>query len=247
MPARNFIGTSGYDYRHWWDGVFYPREIPQKKWLQFYSKKFNSVELNVSFYRLPTKQTFESWYERTPGDFVFSVKGSRFITHVKKLTNCEEPLNLFFENARDLKEKLGVVLWQLPPNLHFNSDKLATFCRLLMQNETAREHRHAFEFRHQSWFCDEVYELLRRFNFSLCIAHSARWPYDEIVTADYVYLRFHGGEMLYGSNYSEEELANWASRAKVWLSEGKDIYAYFNNDAYGYAVVNALRFRELLG
>jgi uncharacterized protein YecE (DUF72 family) len=155
-------------------------------------------------------------------------------------------LKLFFENASALEKKLGIVLWQLPPNLHVNREKLEGFCELLAQNKIAKNTRHAFEFRHKTWFCKEIYEILRKYKFSLCVAHSNRWPYEEVGTADYVYLRFHGGEILYGSNYSDEELEGWAEKAKDWLSEGRDIYAYFNNDAYGYAVYNALKFRELL-
>lgn len=245
MP-RVFVGTSGYNYQHWWDGVFYPSNVPQRKWLEYYAQHFDSVELNVSFYRLPKKSVFEGWRRRTPEKFVFAVKGSRFITHVKKLGDCEEPLKLFFENARVLEEKLGIVLWQLPPNLHVNREKLEGFCELLERNEIARNTRHAFEFRHKTWFCDEVYEILRRYKFSLCVAHSNRWPYEEVVTTDHVYLRFHGGEILYGSNYSDEELEGWAEKARNWLNGERDIYAYFNNDAYGYAVYNALKFRELL-
>ncbi len=245
MP-KVLVGTSGYNYQHWWDGVFYPSDIPQRKWLEYYAQHLDSVELNVSFYRLPKKSVFEGWHRRTPENFIFAVKGSRFITHVKKLNDCEEPLKLFFENASGLGEKLGIVLWQLPPGLHVNEKRLEEFCGLLAQNEFSRNTRHAFEFRHKSWFCDKVYEILRRYKFSLCVAHSNRWPYEKVVTADYVYLRFHGGEILYGSNYSDEELEGWAEKAKDWLSEGRDIYAYFNNDAYGYAVYNALKFGELL-
>ncbi len=246
MSSQVSIGTSGYSYKHWGNGVFYPPKVPQRKWLEHYAKNFNSVELNVSFYRLPKRQTFESWYDRTPEEFVVAVKGNRFITHVKKLHDCQDPLDIFFKNASGLKEKLGIVLWQLPPNLHLNGERLEEFCKLLARDKTARKSRHAFEFRHQSWLCSEVYELLKEFNFSLCIAHSTRWPYEELIVADYVYLRFHGGETLYGSNYSDGELQGWASKARVWLDDKKDIYAYFNNDAYGYAVFNALKLRKLL-
>ncbi|MDI6689116.1 MAG: DUF72 domain-containing protein [Actinomycetota bacterium] len=244
--TKVFVGTSGYNYLHWWNGVFYPPDVPQRKWLEFYAQHFDTVELNVSFYRLPKRKVFEGWRNRTPNNFIFAVKGSRFITHVKKLAGCEDPLKLFFDNASGLKEKLGIVLWQLPPGLHMNEERLEEFCGLLAQNEIARNTRHAFEFRHKSWFCDEIYELLSKYNFSLCVAHSNRWPFVEISTADFVYLRFHGGEILYGSNYSDGELKGWSSEAKKWLHEGRDIYAYFNNDAYGFAVYNALKLRELI-
>lgn len=246
MLSKIFVGTSGYSYKHWSDGVFYPPKLPQGKWLEHYAQAFNTVELNVTFYRLPNKRTFEGWYKRTPGEFVFIAKGSRFITHVKKLKDCEEPLKIFFENVKGLKEKLGVVLWQLPPGLHLDVGRLEDFCRLLNDSKVARMVRHGFEFRHQSWFGKEIYDLLEGFRFSLCVAHSSRWPCVEKATADFVYLRFHGGQILYSSDYSEEELKDWASKARGWLEQGRDVYAYFNNDAYGFAVKNAFRFRELL-
>lgn len=243
---KALIGTSGYSYSHWWDGVFYPADVPQKKWLEFYANSFDTVELNVSFYRLPKRETFDGWRKRTPASFVFAVKGSRFITHIKKLKDCQEPLSLFFDHAGALGEKLGCVLWQLPPNLHADRDKLAGFCKLLKRADVPKGTRQAFEFRHQSWFTEEIYQVLRENNFSLCIAHSTRWPYQEVTTADFIYLRFHGGEVLYGSNYSDKELAEWASKARRWLGEGKDIFAYFNNDAHGYAVDNAIKLRTLI-
>lgn len=246
MAGRVLIGTSGYSYLHWWNGVFYPLDVPQRRWLEFYAQSFDTVELNVSFYRLPKREAFESWHDRTPENFVFAIKGSRFITHVKKLKNCQEPLALFFDHADGLKEKLKVVLWQLPARLHVDTERLKDFCNMLKESETPPNTRHAFEFRHESWFDDSVYDILKKYNFSLCVAHSNRWPCEEVTTTDLVYLRFHGGEILYGSNYAEEELQEWAGKARKWLEEGRDIYAYFNNDAYGYAVFNAGRFRELI-
>ncbi len=241
-----YIGTSGFNYKHWSNGVFYPEDIPQRKWLEYYVEHFNTVELNVSFYRLPKKSVFEGWRERTPEDFVFAIKGSRFITHIKKLKDCEAPIELFFNNARGLKEKLGVVLWQLPPNLHADVEKLEKFCGLLKKNRVAKGTKQVFEFRHDSWFCEKIYGVLRRHNFSLCIAHSRRWPYKEVATADYVYVRFHGGDVLYGSNYSDEELKTWASKIRRWSNEASGVFIYFNNDACGYAVHNAKKLRELL-
>lgn len=238
------IGTSGYSYNHWWDGVFYPIDVKPGKWLEYYAKYFNSVELNVSFYRLPKKETFEGWRRRTPKDFRFVAKGSRFITHIKKLKDIEEPLEIFFENASGLEKKLAMVLWQLPPGMRVDIKKLEKFCKSLKKYKKIRQ---AFEFRNISWFCEEVYEILHKHNFSLCIAHSGRWPVVEELTADFVYLRFHGGgDVLYSSNYTEKELKDWATKVKKWLKEGRDIYAYFNNDAYGYAVKNALRLKELI-
>jgi uncharacterized protein YecE (DUF72 family) len=204
------------------------------------------VELNVTFYRLPQESTFMGWYKRVPEDFLFVIKGSCFITHIKKLRDCEEPLETFLNHAQHLKEKLGIILWQLPPGTQINIERLTRFCTLLSRFKVSRQVRHVFEFRHKSWYCEETYHLLRECKFSLCIAHSSRWPQVKVSTADFIYLRFHGGEVLYGSDYSEEELQRWASEAKHYLKEGKDIFAYFNNDAYGFAVKNALRFKELV-
>lgn len=246
MSGQILVGTSGYNYRHWGGGLFYPRKIPQREWLEYYARNFRSVELNVTFYRLPHKNIFEGWYNRTDKGFVFAIKGSRYITHIKKLNDCKEPLAVFFQNARGLKEKLSIILWQLPPNYHLNTERIENFCRLLREVEVAKKCRHTFEFRHESWFCPEVYNVLKEYDISICIAHSSRWPYREIITANYIYLRFHGGETLYGSKYTDEELKQWASKAKQWADDNRDVYAYFNNDAQGYAVFNALKFRELL-
>lgn len=196
----------------------------------------------MTFYRLPQKSAFKSWYKRTPESFRFVAKGSRFITHIKKLLKVEDALKQFFEFAQELKEKLAVVLWQLPPGMKVNLERLESFCHFLRKHKI----RQVFEFRHPSWFNEDVYSILKKYNFSLCIAHSPDWPLEEVITADFVYLRFHGGQSLYGSNYSDEELISWAKKAKAWLKEGLDFYAYFNNDAYGYAIKNALKLKELL-
>lgn len=234
------IGTSGWNYSHWADGVFYPKGLSQSKWLEYYTKFFNSVELNVTFYRLVKKQTFQNWRKGTPQNFYFIAKGSRFITHIKKLSTPEEPLGLFMDNACELKEKLVAILWQLPPSFKKDLKRLETFLKLVKKTPI----RQAFEFRNNTWFNKEVYQLLKKYNTCLCIAHSNRFPCVKEVTSDFLYLRFHGQESLYSSNYSDKELKEWAGFAKQFKS--KDIFAFFNNDAYGYAVKNALKFRELL-
>lgn len=241
-----YIGTSGYNYPHWGEGVFYPPHLPQNKWLEYYARFFPTVELNVTFYRLPQEKTFVNWYLRTPENFHFVLKGSRFITHVKKLKDSKEPLSLFLERAGNLKEKLRIILWQFPPAFPVDMEKLGNFARLLSSATDSPRVNHAFEFRHPSWFTSQVYDLLRSHNFSLCIAHSKRWPLALEITADFIYLRFHGGEVLYGSNYSEEELREWAGRIRAWRKGGREIYAFFNNDAHGFAVKNGLRLGELV-
>lgn len=245
--AKVHIGTSGFNYSHWKDGVFYPKDLVQAKWLSFYASKFNSVELNVTFYRLPKRSVFGKWQSQTSRDFTFAVKGSRFITHVKKLKNVKDPVKIFFSEAQGLGQKLSVVLWQLPGNLRVNVEKLEDLAKILSRDKVAAGVRQAFEFRHESWFCGDIYKVLKKYNFALCIAHSNAWPSVEVVTADYVYLRFHGGRILFTSNYSKKELGVWAKKINKWISEGKDVYAYFNNDAMGYAIDNARTLGRLVG
>lgn len=241
---RIHIGTSGYNYDHW-QGVFYPEDLAQNKWLEFYVKHFKTVELNVTFYRLPQESAFKSWHRRTPADFLFVLKGSRFISHIKKLRDVKEATELFFKRAKLLKEKLSVVLWQFPSQFKLktqnskliknNLDKFKTFLKLL----TRYKIRQAFEFRDESWFCDEIYDLLRKYNYALVFADSPRYPLVEKITADFVYVRFHGSKELFSSNYTKSELRNWAKKIKRWQKQKLDIFCYFNNDAQGYAVKNA--------
>ncbi len=242
MKNKIFIGTSGYLYQHWRE-IFYPKDLSPSKWLEFYCQNFDTVELNVTFYRLPSQRVFESWHKRAPQDFTFAVKGSRFITHIKKLKEIKNPLELFFSRTENLKEKLGVVLWQFPSNFKVGIEKLEKFLVLCSKFKVGRQ---AMEFRHQSWFSKEVYDLLKKYNVALVIPDSPHWPSVEEITADFTYLRFHGGRELYGSNYSSKELKNWASKIKRWQRQNLDIYAYFNNDAYGYALKNAKALKKLV-
>jgi len=245
--VKFYIGTSGYSYGHWKNGVFYPPGLKDNQMLEFYAQHFNTVELNVTFYRMVGEGVFKSWYKRTPKDFKFVVKGTRIITHLKKLKDYEDTLNLFMNLVSNLKEKLSLILWQFPPSFRYDEGKLLPFMKRLKKG-LASKYLHAFEFRHRSCFNEELYELLRRFNYCLCIADSPRWPLEEVITADFLYLRFHGGRILYGSEYSEEELKQWAKKVRKWLKEHeiKLVFAYFNNDAYGFAVKNAFTFRNLL-
>ncbi|MBC7326649.1 DUF72 domain-containing protein [bacterium] len=264
MRGKAFVGTSGYSYGHWIE-VFYPRSVPQTKWLEYYSRFFNTVELNVTFYRLPSVSMFQSWRKRSPADFSFALKGSRFITHIKKLADCREPIEIFFQRVETLGEKAKVILWQLPPRFKVDIERLEKFCSLLSTNPLAVKYRHAFEFREKTWFCNEVYEILRRHGYALALAD---WPFilelrdkpQEVgiikykapkieveETANFLYIRRHGAVALYASNYSDEELQRDAVYILDWLNQGKDVYIYFNNDAYGYAVRNALTLKKFLG
>ena len=203
---------------------------------------FNTVELNVTFYRLVQDRTFHNWYAKTPKNFRFGVKGSRFITHIKRLKNIEDSLTLFINKAACLKDKLASVLWQLPPSYKKDLKRLEIFLRLLDKTGL----RQVFEFRNESWFDEEVYALLRKYNACLCIAHSAgRFPCIKVTTADFVYLRFHGAsDALYSSDYSDRELKVWADFVRI--HKRRDILVFFNNDSSGFAVKNALRFKDML-
>lgn len=234
------VGTSGWHYRHWRE-VFYPPDLKTGDWLGYYSGSFDTVEINNSFYRLPSRANFESWEEQTPSTFIFAVKASRFITHVKKLKDPQEPISRLLENAEGLGGKLGPFLFQLPPRWKKNAARLEEFLEML-----PARHRYVFEFRDDSWLHDEVYDLLEEANCSLCIASSPSFPQSRRVTADFVFLRFHGGEDLYASRYTRKDLKSWSTFAASLLDEGRDVFAYFNNDAFGYALEDAGAFRELV-
>lgn len=231
MASRFWIGTSGFSYPHWRER-FYPRGLPSSRWLPFYASHFPTVELNVTFYRLPKEGAFEKWRQETPPGFRFAVKASRFITHLKKLKGIEEALETFIGRARFLGHKLGPILYQLPPNLHRNDDLLEDFLRLLPADLD-----HAFEFRHSSWLKPEVFDLLRRHGAGFCAMHLVGLPCPVVATASFAYLRFHGSEGLYYGCYSDEELRQWAEKI-AGLGVGR-VYAYFNNDADAHAVHNA--------
>jgi len=243
--AHFYSGTSGYNYSHW-RGRFYPRDLPSRDRLAYYAGEFDSVELNVTFYRLPLARTFAAWRGSTPPGFVFAVKGSRTVTHLKRLSGAEEAAEKFFERASELGDKLAAVLWQLPPGLKGEVARLEPFLALLRNHPVAGRVRQAFEFRHPSWFNPEVYRLLRGYGAGLCVADGPRWPLVKEVTADFVYVRFHGSRKLYASCYTEEELSAWAQDIAGWLARGLDVFAYFNNDAEGYALANARRLRDLV-
>ena len=233
------IGTSGWTYPHW-VRLFYPVDWPKSRWLEYYIEHFDTVELNASFYRLPLFKTFENWKARTPDRFIWALKANKYITHIKRLKEPEEPLERFYAAASGLKEKLGPILFQLPPSMRFETERFKGFCRCLDSSQ-----RHALEVRHPSWISDELFSLLEQYNIAFCIADTAgRYPYHEVVTADFVYVRLHGSTKLYASNYSEEELQMWARKIEGW---GKDTYLYFDNDFGGYAVRNAIRLKEILG
>lgn len=235
------IGCSGFSYNDW-VGNFYPPELPIKERLKFYSTYFNTVEINTTFYRVPIPETFEKWYQTTPTDFCFSLKGNRYITHYKKLLGFEEPLVDFYDSTIRLFEKLSVILWQFPPGFTKNIDRLSLFIKIL----NIFPFKTAFEFRHESWLCDEVFNLCYEHNVSLCMADWPDFIDDLPVTADFVYIRRHGKSGSYNTCYNSSELENDARRIFKYLKENKDVYFYFNNDYLGYAPKNARELQNLL-
>ena len=235
-----WIGTSGWVYPYW-RGVFYPPKMPIARWLPYYADHFPTVELNNSFYRLPSEQAFAQWRDQTPPGFRFAVKASRYLTHMKKLRDVQEPLALFLSRARQLGPKLGPILYQLPPFWNVDLDRLRDFLALL-----PRDVQHVMEFRNATWLKEEVFALLEKAGVGLCIVSLPNYPLVLRATASFVYLRMHGSEVLYSSSYQETELQWWAERMESYLAEGREVYVYFNNDAFGYAVQNAFRLHEIL-
>lgn len=240
MPETR-IGCSGFSYKHWKE-VFYPRGLTERKWLEFYSSVFSTVELNVTFYRLPASSSFQLWYRETPPGFLFAVKGSRYITHIKRLVDAAEPLEKYFEAASFLKDKLAVVLWQFPPSFKLNLDRLAAFMQLLKKYPF----RHSFEFRNETWLAPSVVDLCREHNAALCMADSPEYINDLPLTSDFVYIRRHGHTPDHSGNYSKKQLEQDALRIRSYRKAGKDIFIYFNNDPHGYAPANARQLNELL-
>jgi len=240
MAERLHVGTSGWMYKHW-RAVFYPADLPQARWFDFYAQHFGTVEVNNTFYRLPQAETFEAWREQAPAGFVYTVKASRYITHLKKLKDAAEPLARFLERARHLGGHLGPVLYQLPPNWNRNLERLGAFLELLPADLL-----HVFEFRHPSWFAEETFALLEQHGVGFAITDLPGLDGPVRATGRLAYLRFHGPERPYEGSYSDEELRQWAGRIGRFLRSGQPTYVYFNNDAHGYAPRNALRLRELM-
>jgi len=236
-----YIGTSGWAYKHW-RGIFYPPGVAQAKWLEFYSQHFSTVELNNSFYQLPSEKAFAGWRERMSPGFVYAVKVSRLITHFKKLRNVEAALETFLSRARILGEKLGPLLYQLPPSMPRNEALLESFLRLLPTDLS-----HVFEFRHESWFDEGVFALLQKHNIGFCIFDMPGLTTPVVATADFAYIRFHGSSAMYESCYSDAELEEWARRVGQ-LGQGlNSVYIYFNNDTEAFAVSNAKTLAGQLG
>lgn len=240
MAPKYYVGTSGFSYPHW-RGIFYPAKLPQSRWLEYYATEFSTVELNNSFYRLPSERAFQGWRTRTPEGFIFAVKASRFITHLRRLRQVQAPLETFLSRARHLNEKLGPILYQLPPNMPRDKDLLEGFLSILPQGL-----QHVLEFRNQSWYEEGVHRLLRQHNVAFCVHDMSKLESPVLTTADFAYFRFHGPTGRYAGRYTDEMLQEWAQRIRQVSPDLKVIYVYFNNDVAGYAVKNAMTLGQLL-
>jgi uncharacterized protein YecE (DUF72 family) len=239
MKPAIHIGTSGWNYAHW-KGLFYDGHQPRNKWLEFYAHRFSTVEVNATFYHLPRPETIEHWINNTPDGFIWSVKASRYITHVKKLRDPQSPLERFYGIAEKFGNKLGPILFQLPPSLRYNEAVLSEFCNYLRTGL-----RYVFEVRHPDWLKEEALVQLKEHGIAFCISDTAgRFPSAEAITADFIYIRLHGSQVLYGSEYTEGELVTWAEKIRNWKRE---TFVYFDNDAFAYAPKNAQRLKEILG
>lgn len=244
MKGKIHIGTSGWSYKHW-KNIFYPPKLKPTEWIHFYSDHFNTTEINGSFYKLPTTETVIEWTKKVPKDFLFCPKMSRFLTHMKKLNEPEEPLERFFGIFEPMKKMMGPVLLQLPAILKFNYDKADHLYRL-MKNKY-RKYDFVMEIRHDSWLQEESLTLMTKYDIGLVISQSGeQFPYSEMVTAKNIYVRFHGPHQLYASSYSNEMLKDFAKKFKKWEREGHVIWAFFNNDVHGYAIEDAKRLIKML-
>ena len=240
MEKRLFIGTSGWIYKDW-KGVFYPEDLKKGEELNYYSKFFNTTEINSTFYRLPFENMVKGWYRKTPPQFSFAIKVSRKVTHIQRLKDCKEILDDFFQRLSLLKEKASIFLYQLPPSLKLDLELLKDFLEILPP-----EHRHVIEFRNKSWFVDNTYSLLKEKNVGFCIVSAPKLDTILEATSDFVYIRMHGKEGWYRYFYSDEELKWWSDVINRFLEEGKTVFCYFNNDYQGNAVKNATKLKELL-
>jgi uncharacterized protein YecE (DUF72 family) len=245
MTARVWIGTSGWSYEHWENDAFYPKQLPPAEFLPFFASNFPTVEINYSYYRLPPRSSFEAWRRTAPDGFLFAVKASRYLTHMKKLKDPAEPLERLLHNANGLGETFGPLLFQFPRRWDLNLERLRDFMQALQSHPP---HRYAFEFRHQSWLTAPVYDCLREHHAALCLRIGWGIPLDVQLTAEWTYIRFHGGQ--HSHFFEDDELEPWVTRIRNWRSQGVDSYSYFNNDTpyqgHPAAITNARRLREMV-
>jgi uncharacterized protein YecE (DUF72 family) len=243
MISNLYIGTSGWSYSNWKD-MFYPREVKTANWLPYYATKFRCAEVNSSFYRIPLFKSCEKWCEMTPEDFRFCIKMYRGITQFRRLRNCEEMLDEYMYRISPLKPKLGPILIQLPPSLRFEADVADNFFRMLMAKYS--DYSFALEGRHATWFSDESLTLLANYNIAHVIGDSYHYVNHEAITADTAYIRFHGRERLFYSNYEDDILQEYAVKVAGWLQEEMKVWIFFNNTAVGHAILNALQLQKMI-
>lgn len=236
-----YVGTSGWTYDHW-TGPFYPDALPNQDRLSFYADRLRSVEINSSFYQLPAEKTLVRWSETVPEGFIFAFKANRYITHMKKLKDPEEPLENLYARASVLGDHLGPILFQLPPNWRFDRTRLASFLEAL-----SPQFRHAFELRDERWITEEALDLLHEHDAAFCIYDFAGRRSPSAVTSDFVYVRLHGPmETPYRGRYDKNELSGWAGALSTWHRQERDVYCFFDNDEAGYAAENAMRLQEMV-
>jgi len=229
------IGTSGWVYKHW-QTIFYPTALKQSDWFAYYARQFDTVEINYSFYRLPSESVFSAWHAQAPSGFFYAVKFSRFLTHVKRLKDPEQPLRTFFERADHLAETLGPVLYQLPPTWEINLPRFQSL---------PKGYHHVIEFRNSSWLTEDVFQLMKQYQVSHCIHDKLQFDILHQVTASPIYIRFHGDSAPDG-DYQSKYLEKWVKRIDAWNSQSFDVFVYFNNDFGGYALKNAMLLKNLL-
>jgi uncharacterized protein YecE (DUF72 family) len=241
QSARVHVGCSGWNYKHWRE-LFYPKGLPMTRWFAFYAEHFDTVEINNSFYMLPKPETFDKWREQAPPGFFYAVKANRFITQAKKLLDCEEPLDRMMPSVRRLGDRLGPLLYQLPPRLKFNPERLESFLRIVPKDVI-----NVFEFREPSWYVGETFDLLERYGASFCVHDMPGSTSERVAVGPAAYVRFHGTQGKYWGRYSDESLQSWAD----WLVEeargGREAWAYFNNDIFGHAIEDALTLKSTVG
>jgi uncharacterized protein YecE (DUF72 family) len=269
--AQIRVGISGWTYRGW-RGDFYPAGLVQREELRYAAERLSSIEINGSFYSLQRPTSYATWRDQTPADFVFAVKGGRFITHMKRLTDVESPLaNFFASGVLALGAKLGPILWQLPERLAFDAERLDSFfallprstieaaalaarhdekvpaARALVETDADRPLRHALEFRSPSFCTEQAYQVMRRHGVACVLADTAgRWPKVEVASGGFRYVRLHGDVELYTSGYPDSALEAWAGKCRQWAAGGEDVFCYFDNDAKGYAPHDAVRLLDKL-
>jgi uncharacterized protein YecE (DUF72 family) len=252
MTAALRVGCSGWNYKHW-RGPFYPERMPMRTWFDHYAAEFDTVEINNTFYRLPEPETFAAWRERAPENFLYAIKASRFLTHLKRLRDPEEPVSRMFEHARELGSHFGPILYQLPGNFHRDLERLEGLLAILPRTlgeiggrPAELRLQHAVEFRHPSWYVGETFAMLERYGAALCVHDKAGSAITGPFDGPFVYVRFHGPGGRYFGRYERRRIDDWAGRlAEAW-QDGRDVYAYFNNDPEGMAVFNARELRESL-